>query len=65
MPSERTPNSDNAAFVQTLVREVPELASIYHEHIDFNEELLPHLLMADVGRFAVANAGNQTVNLPL
>jgi len=56
MPYAKTPVTANELFVQGLVREVPELAPALQEHVEFYEELLPHVLMGDVGRFVVANA---------
>jgi hypothetical protein len=39
-------------FVE-LLRDVPEFAPIYDEHIAFYEELIPHVLFGDVTRFVI------------
>lgn len=40
------------SFVKLLLEVVPELVSVYDEHIDDYDELLEHVLMGDVTRFA-------------
>lgn len=42
-----------ASFIQDLMRLVPELKPIYDQHLTENDTLLPHVLMADLARFAV------------
>jgi len=57
MPYSKTPvDANEQLFIRGLVREVPELAPTFQEHVEFHEELLPHVFMGDVGRFVVANA---------
>jgi hypothetical protein len=41
-------------FLTLLQSEVPELAPTVREHLADNDELLPHVLMGDVTRFALA-----------
>jgi hypothetical protein len=45
---------DDKAFVMRLVQTLPELQRLFDEHIKDNDELLPHVFMGDVTRFAVA-----------
>ncbi len=40
-------------FVSLLIEEVPELFSVYEEHLDDNDGLLEHVFMGDVTRFIV------------
>jgi hypothetical protein len=42
------------AFVHDLLRAAPELKPILDEHLAADDTLLPHVFMADVARFAVA-----------
>lgn len=44
-------------FMMRLLADVPELRSTYEEHLSQNGELLPHVFMADVTRFALAATG--------
>jgi hypothetical protein len=46
------------AFVHDLLRVAPELKPILDEHLAANDTLLPHVFMADVARFAVAESAN-------
>ena len=41
-----------SSFVRLLLEAVPELRTVYAEHIDDNDGLLEHVLMGDVTRFA-------------
>lgn len=43
------------AFVRDLVYRIPALKSAYKEHMEANDELLAHVLMADITRFAVSS----------
>jgi hypothetical protein len=43
-----------ALFVERLVAEVPALQPLLSEHLDFNHELLAHVLFGDVTRFVVS-----------
>ena len=45
---------DERTFVARLLEVVPELRSEYEEHIEDNDELLPHVFMGAVTRFAIA-----------
>jgi hypothetical protein len=40
----------------SLISTVPELQLIYEEHIRNNDEILPHVFLGDVARFAVEAA---------
>ena len=42
-----------ATFMEELLRRVPELKPLYDEHLRDNQLLLPHLLMANITRFAI------------
>jgi hypothetical protein len=44
-------------FIEDLLRTVPELRRVYAGHLADNDEVLPHVFMGDVTRFAVAEAG--------
>jgi len=46
------PDISTVSFVKLLLEVCPELIPIYNEHIDDYEELLEHVFMADVTRFA-------------
>jgi hypothetical protein len=46
-----------AQFPELLVGSVPEIAPVVQEHFADNDELLLHILMADVLRFTVAAYG--------
>ena len=41
-------------FVGDLLGQVPELQPIFNEHIEDNDELLPHVFMGDVTRFVLS-----------
>ncbi len=41
------------AFVERLIRAVPELSDVYQQHIIEYDVCLPHVFMADVTRFAL------------
>ena len=49
----------NQEFVADLIRLVPELEPAYREHVVFYEELLPHVFMGDVTRFAIEGASGR------
>ena len=49
---------ESISFVDGLVQAVPELTDCYRQHIEDNDELLPHVFMGDVTRFAVDQAAN-------
>ncbi len=40
-------------FVYLLLERVPELRTVYEEHIRDNDELLPHVWLGDVSRYIV------------
>jgi Barstar (barnase inhibitor) len=42
------------AFLHDLLRAVPELKPVLDEHLAANDTLLPHVMMADMTRFAVS-----------
>jgi hypothetical protein len=48
--------TENAAFIESLLRLVPALMPIYDEHLADNDTLLPHVFMGDVTRFAILKA---------
>ena len=45
--------SQPIGFVEELLKDVPELSSVYSEHIEDNDILLPHVFLGDVTRFFV------------
>jgi len=45
-------------FLEALLERIPKLSSLYDKHIQDNDELLSHLLMADLTRFAVKESRN-------
>lgn len=51
---------NTASFVETLLRLVPELRTVYDAHIKDNDTLLPHVFMGDVTRFAISQANKAT-----
>ena len=44
-------------FIIEILRKVPGLEEIFREHEDFYDELIPHVLMGDIARFAQNLAG--------
>ena len=44
---------DERTVFDELVQEVPEFKSVFDEHKDYYEELLPHVLMGDFTRFVI------------
>lgn len=48
------------AFVRGLLVQAPELQPLFNEHIEDNDELLPHVFMGDVTRFVVALSANSS-----
>jgi hypothetical protein len=44
---------DNVAFISELVTAVPQLEDLLSRHIAEHGELLPHVYMGDVSRFAI------------
>ncbi len=42
-------------FCQTLAGKFPDIATILTEHIADNDELLPHVFLADVTRYVLAD----------
>jgi hypothetical protein len=49
-------------FLNELLKKVPELTSVYDEHLYDYEELLPHVLMAEITRFIVKLANKVIKN---
>jgi hypothetical protein len=45
-----------ATFVEKLIQHVPELKTIYDQHVFENGTLLPHVLFGDIARFVIAKA---------
>jgi len=45
------PTAGGQAFCQALVTAVPELQSAFTEHVEYFEELLPHVFFWDVCRY--------------
>lgn len=43
------------AFCEGLAQQFPDVADILAEHISNNDELLPHLFLADVTRYVLAD----------
>lgn len=56
---------NHRSFVKLLLDAVPELKPVYEEHIDDYDELLEHVFMGDVARFAehlyVANPNSESL----
>src|SRR5262245_36530767 len=48
--------NDSEKFVNGLLEQVTSLKTIYDKHIRDNDELLPHVLMGAVTRFAIAES---------
>ena len=46
------------AFLHDLLRAAPDLKPILDEHLAANDTLLPHVMMADLARFAVAGVAD-------
>lgn len=46
------------AFIESLLRLVPDLMPIYEEHLTDNDTLLPHVFMGDVTRFVISKAND-------
>jgi hypothetical protein len=42
-----------ARLVDDLVRAIPEFEPAVKDHLDFNEELLPHILFGDLTRWVI------------
>jgi len=40
-------------FIEELIQEIPELTPVYQEHIDFNREILPYVLLDEFSRFVI------------
>ncbi len=49
-------------FIEKMLEKVPDLRNIYQEHLDDNDELLPHVFMADVTRFVLELLENDLQN---
>ena len=47
------PELNYKTFVPMLLGNVPELQSVYDQHLLDNEKLLPHVFMGDVTRFVI------------
>lgn len=47
-------------FIEELRRRVPEVEPLYREHLRDNDELLPHVMMGDIARFAEELHGRST-----
>jgi hypothetical protein len=41
------------AFIDRLLVRVPELDVVFRDHVDYYEEVLPHVLMGDFTRWAI------------
>ena len=52
-------NNPVADFVTRLTSTSLELADVYREHIADQGELLPHVLMGEITRLVIANAGRE------
>jgi hypothetical protein len=48
-------------FIAALITAEPMLATVHAEHLADNDELLPHLFMADVTRWLAANGPSSKV----
>jgi hypothetical protein len=48
--------TSDQVFVERLIEIVPELRPTFNEHVKDNGELLPHVFMGDVTRWAIAHA---------
>jgi len=53
----------NEDFVYELGTQVPELQPIISDHLEYFEELLIHLLMSDILRFATEQFGQSSTDV--
>ena len=58
-------NTADTEFVEELLRQVPDLQCLYSDHLQDNGQLLPHVFLGDVTKFAVAEADNQRLEAPV
>jgi hypothetical protein len=45
-------------FIDQLVRQHPQLRSLYLEHSEYYEALLPHVLFGDISRYVIAQSAD-------
>lgn len=58
-------SAEQTAFVGALCWHVPELLPVMQEGLDYYEELLSHLLMADISRWVVERFQTDPADEPL
>ena len=46
-------------FCEALANKIPDIATILAEHISDNDEILPHVFLADVTRYILANGASR------
>ncbi|MFK4641086.1 DUF7674 family protein [Paenarthrobacter histidinolovorans] len=57
-------NRDSQQFMRELIADHPHLRPSYKEHLDDNDgELLPHLLIADICRWVVAEQASNPLRV--
>ena len=49
--------SDGSHFITRLLESVPELQDLHDVHVADNGEMLSHVFMGDVSRFAISKSG--------
>ena len=49
---------DSEIFVDNMLQQLPSLKTVYDEHIDKNDSLLPHVFMGDLTRFVISESEN-------
>lgn len=54
----------NVDFVDTLLKQVPELRELYEEHIKHDPEILPHVFFADMTWHIVDLLRDSTTEIP-
>jgi hypothetical protein len=52
-------------FVQRLLAQAPQFQDGYAKHLQENNELIPHVFMADVTRKVIANCSDRSQSLHL
>ncbi|MEO8285784.1 MAG: hypothetical protein ABI670_05065 [Chloroflexota bacterium] len=49
-------------FADQLVIEIPEFIHLYEDHKNYNDEVLPHVLLGDFVRFLYADISRSTID---
>lgn len=53
-------STKSETMIDQLLRAVPELSATYREHLDDNDELLPHVFLGDVTRFVIGHVADSS-----